>query len=188
MLKRSLISAAVLGTLVLASVGFKGSVDSGIKVGEFVTAFHPNHIVGPHKGTDACPPCTYGKLPAVQFWVNGDDVSNVEAIAKLLDHRVGNWEKSNFKAFVIFVTTPESKASTAKQIQDIAKKDGIDIAMAWIDKGNEAIENYEINTSPEMKNTIFVYKDMKVVHKFVNLKADEKGIAQLNASINGITK
>ena len=113
MIKRSLFSAAILGALALAAVGFKGSIDSGIKVGEFVTAFHPNHLVGPHKGTDACPPCTYGKLPAVQFWVNGDDTSNVEAITKLLDHRVGNWEKSNFKAFVIFVTTPESKASTA---------------------------------------------------------------------------
>ena len=129
MIKRSLFSAAILGALALATVGFKGSIDSGIKVGEFVTAFHPNHLVGPHKGTDACPPCTYGKLPAVQFWVNGDDTSNVEAITKLLDHRVGNWEKSNFKAFVIFVTTPESKASTAKQIQDIAKKNGIEIAM-----------------------------------------------------------
>ena len=30
--------------------------DSGLNVGEGVTPFHPQHVTGPHKGTDACPP------------------------------------------------------------------------------------------------------------------------------------
>lgn len=30
--------------------------DSGLNVGEMVTPFHPLHVTGPHKGTDACPP------------------------------------------------------------------------------------------------------------------------------------
>jgi hypothetical protein len=29
---------------------------SGLNVGEMVTPFHPQHVTGPLKGTDACPP------------------------------------------------------------------------------------------------------------------------------------
>jgi hypothetical protein len=29
---------------------------SGLKIGEGVTPFHPQHVTGAHKGTDACPP------------------------------------------------------------------------------------------------------------------------------------
>lgn len=29
---------------------------SGLEVGDGVTPFHPHHVTGPHKGTDACPP------------------------------------------------------------------------------------------------------------------------------------
>ncbi len=30
--------------------------NSGLEVGDGVTPFHPHHVTGPNKGTDACPP------------------------------------------------------------------------------------------------------------------------------------
>ena len=30
--------------------------ESGLNVGETVVPFHPHHVTGPNKGTDACPP------------------------------------------------------------------------------------------------------------------------------------
>jgi hypothetical protein len=186
-MKRYLIGAAIFMGAITA-IAMSPTVDSGLKVGDFVSAFHPKHVTGPHKGTDTCPPCTYGKLPQVQVWVNGDDSKNVEAIAKLLDSRVGDWKKSDLKAFFIFVTDAAGKAATAKKIEDIASKSGAKIAMAWIDKGDEAIEQYAINTDAGVKNTVLVYKDMKVASKFVNLKADQKGLVQLNQAVDGITK
>lgn len=44
---------ALLGAVAL-SAGFGPT--SGLKVGEMVTPFHPNHVTGPLKGTNACPP------------------------------------------------------------------------------------------------------------------------------------
>lgn len=35
---------------------FTTTADSGLSVGEVVTPFHPQHVTGPDKGTDACPP------------------------------------------------------------------------------------------------------------------------------------
>lgn len=43
----------LLGVL-MASTPFAPT--SGLSVGEYVTPFHPWHVSGPHKGTDACPP------------------------------------------------------------------------------------------------------------------------------------
>jgi hypothetical protein len=163
-------------------------VDSGLKIGDFVSAFHPNHVSGPHKGTDTCPPCTYGKMPQVQVWVNGDDPKNVETIAQLLDRRVGAWDKSSLKTFVIFLTDASNKSGTVKQIETIASKSRVKIPLAWIAKDDEAIELYAINTKSEVKNTVLVYKDMQVKAKFVNLKADENGLRTLNGAIDGIVK
>lgn len=188
-MRSKLLSASVLIAVVsVTAFAVAPGVDSGLKIGDFVSAFHPNHVSGPHKGTDTCPPCTYGKLPQVQVWVNGDDTKNVESIAQLLDKRVGAWDKSNLKAFVIFLTDGSNKAGMVKQIDSIASKSGVKIPMAWIGKDDEAIELYAINTKPDVKNTVMVYKDMQVRAKFVNLKADEKGLKSLNSAIDGIVK
>lgn len=188
MIKKLMGAAVLVAAVSVAAYAFNGNVDSGLKVGEMVSAFHPNHVTGPHKGTDACPPCTYGNSPQVQVWVNGDDSKNVEAIAKLLDKRVGEWKSSKVKAFFIFVTDGANKTATTKQIEDIVAKSGVKIAMAWIDKGNEAIKLYKVNTNADMKNTVLVYKGRAITSKFVNLKADDKGLAQLNTAVDGIVK
>ena len=185
---KKIFGATILATAISVAAFALNSIDSGLKIGDFVSAFHPTHVTGPHKGTDTCPPCTYGKLPQVQVWVNGDDAKNVESMAKLLNGRVGSWEKSNLKAFFIFVTDASTKAATVKKIEDIVAKSGVKIAMAYIDKNDEAIEQYAINTDAGVKNTVLVYKDMKVVSKFVNLRADDQGLKKLNTAVNGIAK
>ncbi len=49
-----LLSTAVFG---LAAFAFAGDgAESGLNVGDSVPQFHPDHIAGPHIGTDACPP------------------------------------------------------------------------------------------------------------------------------------
>jgi hypothetical protein len=43
-------------TAAIAASAFVGGPNSGLNVGEMVTPFHPQHVTGPHKGTDTCPP------------------------------------------------------------------------------------------------------------------------------------
>ncbi len=45
-------------TMLIAAAAFApvSDIDSGLNVGQGVTPFHPQHVTGPHKGTDACPP------------------------------------------------------------------------------------------------------------------------------------
>ncbi len=179
----------LLGSLVGATAvaAFAFGANSGISVGENVTPFHPNHISGPLANSTNCFPCTFQNRPQVQVWVNGDDLKNVQAIAKTLNDAMG--KNKEFKALVVFVTSPDSAGKLATHLKEASKMPGMDkIGIATIDKGNEAVSNYKINLGGDVKNTVFVYKNWKVAEKFINLKGDDKGLGQLNGAIASIVK
>ncbi|NUQ71476.1 MAG: hypothetical protein HUU17_11735 [Chthonomonadales bacterium] len=51
---------------------------------------------------------------------------------------------------------------------------------------NVAVKGYGINTDPAVRNTIFVYRNRTVHSKFVNMKADDKGVAALQTAIEQV--
>ncbi len=183
MLKKILIGLAVVIVAIPVVALAPKSVTSGLEVGEVVTPFHPNHVSGPHKGTDACPPCTYGNRPQVQIWVHGDKVADVMKFAQVLDKKMA--ADDQFKGFVIFLTADE--ANVGRTLAADAKKANLErVSLATLAKTSEYVKNYKMSLAPEVKNTILVYKDKKVATKFVNLKADEQGLASLRAAVNKI--
>ncbi len=156
------------------------AVESGLKIGETVTPFHPKHVSGPNKDTEACPPCTYGNRPAVQAWMNQDDPENVSAISGALNDAVKG-SKHELKGFVIMLTMCDKCVENAKTVGASTKS--TDIGIAHLPVNDQAVKNYKVNTAGEVKNTIIFYKDKKVVAKLVNLKADKKGLEELKAAI-----
>lgn len=165
------------------------AADSGLKVGELMLSFHPKHVSGPDKDTDACPPCTYGNLPMVQVWVNGDDMGNVLEISKNLEKAMEAKKRAQLKAFVIVLTDKANIRQTAVALEAAASKAGFkDLAVTYLPKTDRAVKDYKVNTAPDVKNTVFLFKDRTVLTKFVNLKADEAGLASLNTAINTIAK
>lgn len=159
------------------------AIESGLKVGEPVTPFHPNHVSGPNKGTQACPPCTYGARPAIQAWINGDDMRNVETIASSLNKAVLT-SKHELKAFLIVLTNSDAEIDAVKKMAIETKNS--DIGIAYLSAKDHAVQDYKINLASEVKNTIFLYKDKRVVSKFVNFKADKKGLVELDTAIDKI--
>lgn len=181
---------AILGATIAAlAIPALAALNSGLKPGQQVTPFHPKHIVGPLAGTDKCFPCTFGNRPQVQVWVNNDDPKNVVALARNLSKAMGTYKGKDFKALVVFVTTPATVAKAEATIREAAKSPEVaGVAMAVIDTKNEAIANYNINTSADVKNTVFAYKDWTVANTFVNLQADDKGLGTLNGAIAKVAK
>lgn len=154
--------------------------DSGLKLGEFMPAYEPAHVSGPDRGTNTCPVCKYGSLPAVQVWVNGDDEANVRGLITDLEKRVAK-SQHKLKAFVIVMAGADTDSLKAKW-QGQSQK----VAIAVIGKDSDAAKNYEVNLA--VKNTVFVYKDMKLKSKFVELKSDKAGLTALNAAINKVDR
>jgi hypothetical protein len=185
MSKKLLSIFTAFGVLALSAIA--GTPESGLKVGEKVTPFNPTHITGPLKGTSDCPPCTFGARPQVQVWVNADNMMNVVKIARLLEAEMQQKSKSELKAFVILLTdTPDE---TGKFLTALAERIGAkQVGLAYLKKSDEAVRNYKVNAGEEVKNTIFVYKNKTVSEKFVNLKADEKGLGDLSAAISKVTQ
>lgn len=181
-----------MGGLIVAALALPAlaSIDSGIAVGKTVTPFHPNHVSGPDKGTNNCPPCTYGNRPAVQVWVNGDDMKNVAVVAKTLNDAVKKNSGSEFKAFIIVLTDPANSKTVAGDLQKLAKDTGAsDIGIAYLLKTDSAVKAYGINLSSDVKNTVLVYKNKKVASKFVNLDLTGKTTrnADLASAISQVT-
>lgn len=179
---------ALLGSIAvmaLALPAFASAPDSGLNVGEMVSAFHPTHVGGPDKGTDTCPPCKYGNRPAVQVWHNHDADENLVAVINHLDGKVAA-SKKELKAFAIRVAFCDGCAGENTKLAEMVKAPNVGIA--HINASDEAIEAYKYNIDREVKNTIFVYKNRKVVAKFVNFTADKASFAKLDAAIAQVEK
>ncbi len=187
MTKKILISGFVAAALAIPAFAFVGA-KSGLKAGENVTPFHPNHITGPLAGTTNCWPCTFQARPQVQIWLNEDSAKNIETFAKTLDKAMTDHKGQEFKALLVFVTSPDHVADWSKKVKAIEEKTKVkSIGMAVIGTDNEAIGNYKVNTDASVKNTVFVYKNWKVEDSMVNLTADKDGLKRLNAAIDKVS-
>jgi hypothetical protein len=173
----------VLSTLLLAAA-LAPTADSGLAIGEAVTPFHPNHLAGPHKGTDACPPCTYGAKPQVLIFTNHEEDANTLAFAQVL-HEEAQASDQGFRGFVINVAFCDGCVAKAQKLAGSwTEKKLTEAAFATVRGTDEALGAYKINLVDEgITNTVMVYKGKKVTAKFVNLKADKAGLAQLRQAI-----
>ena len=181
-LKSSILLALAVPAIALA-------VTSGLKVGESVSPFHPEHVAGPLAGTTNCFPCTFQNRPQTQVWINGDSKANISAIAKNLDKAMTTYKGTEFKALVVLVVDKSAVKSTKTMATDWVKSEGLkNVAVAVLSKDNEAVKDYNINLSKEVKNTVFVYKNWKVTSTMTNLSADAKGLGSLNTAIASINR
>jgi hypothetical protein len=184
MSKKLLSIFSALSILVLPAIA--EGPESGLKVGDTVTPFNPTHITGPLKGTNNCPPCTFGSRPQVQVWVNDDNMRNVIDISRRLEKEMQENGKSELKAFVVFLT--DKPEETGKFLEALAQRIGSkEVGLAYLKRDDQAVRNYKVSAGADVKNTIFVYKNKTVSEKFVNLKADEKGLGELSAAISKVT-
>lgn len=88
--------------------------------------------------------------------------------------------KAELKGFIIYLTP---NANSEANASNFAKGPFVNIAVATLPTSDAAVKNYKVNLAPEVKNTVIVYKSKRVVAKFVNLKADKAGLAELSAAI-----
>lgn len=183
---------SVLATVAIAAIAIPvfASIESGLKAGDRVTPFHPDHVTGPLAGSNNCFPCTFQNRPAVQVWVHGDDLKNVQAIVKDLGENMNSHKDKEFKALVVMIADNAKQASEMKEMiakHHDTKADQNSVGIAVLEKNNEAIKAYKINLDPSVKNTVFIYKNWKVEKTFVNLKMDEKGCEDFCKSVASVT-
>lgn len=101
----------------------------------------------------------------------------VAAIQKLTNEN----QDRNLKSFVVFTAGPEWKG----QVEKLAADHKISIPMTLLPGGTSSGDFQSYKISPEVRNTIILYKGKKVQHNFVDVtdaqkwSAVEKATAQL---------
>jgi hypothetical protein len=179
-------TVAAVGFAALAALAVAAPT-SGLKPGEGIAAFHPTHLVGPLANSDKCFPCTFQNRPQVQVWVNGDSMDNVVKIAKNLEKAVDANKGKEFKAMIVMLAPKSEWAAMKPKVTKMAADNGIkNVAIAMLEPTNEAVSDYKVNTSKEVKNTVFFYKNWKVTKTHVNFVADEAGMKAMKTSLTTI--
>ncbi|MBS1716665.1 MAG: hypothetical protein JSS72_02905 [Armatimonadetes bacterium] len=154
--------------------------------GEFVPSFEPTHVTGVDRGTQTCPICKYPTIPGAQVWVSGDEDANVGKLAADLETKISALGLKKFRTFVVFVKPKDtSTADFSKKLEKISEDYKLkNVALVYVSPNDSAIQDYGIDlSSGRVKNTVMVYKGRRIIDNFVNLKADDKGINELNKAV-----
>ncbi len=174
-----------LAALAIASLGLAGAM-SGLKPGESVTPFNPDHISGPLAGTTKCFVCANGRRPSVQVWVNGESAQYVAKLAEHLEGQVQSHKEQQLRALIVVLT--KDKAGTAKEYKNLIGDKASDVCLALLSPSDAAVGHYKINLDGSVKNTVMVYRDMKIEHAMTNVSLDPKGEKQLDGALAAVLK
>jgi hypothetical protein len=68
------------------------------------------------------------------------------------------------------------------------KTNAQEIALTYLSPSSSSVRDYKVNLAADVKNTIIVYRRKRVTQKFVNLQADDKGMASLQAALSEAMK
>jgi len=127
----------------------------------------------------------------VQVWINGDDENNVAAIAASLEKATVAHKPSKFKAFLVYYNVPDgSESALNKHLEDFAARNNLKNIAIVIEQSSDlnGLRDNEINIDARVKNTVVVYKAIKVSAKFINFRADKPGLDALQRAISDMVK
>ncbi|MFQ3667580.1 MAG: hypothetical protein SNJ74_06645 [Fimbriimonadaceae bacterium] len=160
---------------------------SGLDVGEQISSFHPQHVTGPFKGTDTCPPCVNGDRPQAIVFVNGDSRANIVALARALDRAMQTHARRQFRAYVVVISDAAGMDRNRQMLTNIAREHNLQrVGLALLDRNSDTIREYRLNLASNVRNTVFVYHKWDVKAKFVNLEGNQAGTNRLMAAIRRI--
>ncbi|MDB5232888.1 MAG: protocatechuate 3,4-dioxygenase, beta subunit [Chitinophagaceae bacterium] len=161
-------------------------ISSGLNIGSNCPAFGPMHVSGADKGDHACPMCKYGSGQGIMVWWNDADINGMLKLAKKLDKSIGQKGLKKLRAFIVFMNPLHRPLNEIRnELTAWANHMRIsDAAIVFVPSPDDAetAVNYKIN--PLAKNTVFVYKQRKVVSKFINYRDNDKNYSDLLGELN----
>lgn len=160
---------------------------SGKEIGEDVMSFTPFHAWGPDKGTRTCPICKYGWYNGVIYFVgNNPKWNEIKAWLNFLENESVKRAEYLKVYFVYGNETNFSHQIRIQELQKIGKELKLEkVALTFVssldDKPSEVYLN-EIN--PEVENTFIIYRRVKVIDKYINLKPTKENFALIAESLD----
>lgn len=160
-------------------------IDSGLPVGEDQPSFIPYHVYGPDKGTSTCPVCKYGRHQGLILFCGTDVSLNQTKKWLAFLESESNRCAGRLKVYLVL-----QSAGQAQQFQRQLEWMGdslnihqtaITVVPAFHDRPTEAYLN-KIN--PAATNTVVIYRNRRIVDKYINLSPDEDGFRTISNALD----
>lgn len=112
--------------------------------------------------------------PQVQIWVHLDSEENAASLAVKLQELIRWVRGKDVKAYG-FVIWTQGEAVKDKLVKIAEEKKIEDIALCYLpDRQREAyLKLFKVEPSEKLRNIVFVYRDKRLVAKFINLDAKD---------------
>ncbi|PHN05429.1 dioxygenase family protein [Flavilitoribacter nigricans] len=158
---------------------------SGKAVGEEVFSFTPYHVWGPDAGSKTCPVCKYGRYHGLLFFV-GHNNQDWEETGRWLTYLENESAARQQYLKVYLIYENENAGEAEKQLRQLGEDLGLErVALTYVpsfaDKKSE-VDLMEINS--KAANTIVLYRDSRIIDKFVNLSATNEHFELISSRLD----
>ncbi len=162
-------------------------IASGLAIGEDQPSFSPFHAYGPDKGTQTCPVCKYGRYHGIIYFAGNKP--DWTAIKRWLPFLEEESEKRKKYLKVYFVYGNEKKYNRQQQqqlLEELGKELDLRLtALTFVSSFSDtATEVYLNKINPEAGNTIIIYKNRRIVGKYINLKPGNESFHIISAALD----
>ncbi len=160
---------------------------SGLSIGEDQSSFIPFHAYGPDTGTRACPVCKYGRYHGIIYFVgNHPSWVDIRKWLAFLEQESLSRGKHLKAYFVYGNANGYSQDQRREELERLGSELGLkSVALTFVPSLSDT--DSEINLSrvdPSVENTIVVYRNRKIVDKFVNLKPSDTSFRMVSATLD----
>lgn len=167
------------------------TIQSGRNIGEDVVSFTPYHAWGPDKGTKTCPVCKYGRYHGILYFV-GNHPNWQEIKSWLVFLEAESKKRQKFlKAYFIYGNDQHYDFELRNRELFVLGKElklrfvALTFVPSFLDQDSDIHYN---KLNPSVDNSIIIYKQSRIVDKFINLKPSDANfniiVTRLDETIN----
>jgi protocatechuate 3,4-dioxygenase, beta subunit len=157
------------------------SLDSGLPIGSNAPAFDPKHVSGADKGKMACPMCKYGYGTGLMVWLNTTDVEKFNHFVKKMENEIKKRGEKKLRVFVVYMNPGKANpADIEKKLRQWTNDQDLEkVAVTYVPSpvDEETCQVYDINSSPKIINTVFLYHKRTIIDKYINMVFTDKDIS-----------
>jgi protocatechuate 3,4-dioxygenase beta subunit len=164
----------------------KPKAESGREVGEESPSFIPYHAFGPDKGTRTCPVCKYGKHHGILYFVgNKTQWADIKKWLTFLEQESVGRGKLLKVYFVYGNETNYAKNARLKELEQLGNELSLkNVALTFVPSLNDSESEVTLNKiNPAVENTLVLFRQSKIVAKFIDLKPTSENFALIRQTL-----
>lgn len=154
---------------------------SGREIGEDVLSFTPYHVWGADQGKRVCPVCKYGRYHGLLYFVGPEESwSDIRAWLTYLE------QESRARARYLKVYLVYGSEEAEAQLANLGKElDLENVALTQVPSfDDQSSEIHLMKINPAANNTLILFRNSRIIDKFIGLSPTEAHFEQLTSRLN----